>query len=127
VVRRTTTEIFRGEDALWFEEHDLVLAQQLLRSNIAADYLKQLNMVNKKRLHGTELNYSILALALCTFAKNILSSDGAVPAISIRRMLEYYGISCNGSVVSITTQLLIEFGFILCVEAKYTTNHWPSL
>lgn len=111
-----------GNDPLWFDADDIERAHQLVTSAIPRARLDDLNRQHARALDGQRITYNLIALSLCTFAKDVVTNEGQVPGTAISGMLRSYGIRANGTMVRIITELLAGAGLIQCTDTSYRTN-----
>jgi hypothetical protein len=109
---------------LWFDDPDLEYYDTLIRSRTPRWKLKKLNADNAVALDGRKLDYRKLTYIACTFGKNTNTRDGHCPMTALIGMLGHYGMSANGTLVRLATDVLIHIGLVERTQASYKPGRW---
>ncbi|MDB5325688.1 MAG: hypothetical protein JWM57_1257 [Phycisphaerales bacterium] len=97
----------------WFDlEVDAPAADKLIRSKLSKKALEDLNIRYHSKFDGSKLTYYVLAIALITYTKNALTSDGDVPVTAIMGMCRHFGIRCPGGMAKVVRETLSKLGLI---------------
>lgn len=114
-------------DLLIFTDADLARATDLVRSLIPAATLDAINASPTCRaaFGSVRIDHAQLALALCTVAKNSLTSDGDCPVTALGGMFDFFKVRWTNSTLCTIVRLLREAGLIRYTHGgSYRPGQW---
>ena len=107
----------RGATGLYFDAFDIDEAESRVRARVSAAALAALNQ--NPKLRSARVSYRALSVLLCTIAKDSVINDGYVPTSAMRRMLEFWGITTNGSHIKVLVDALKDAGLVEYANSSY--------